>query len=114
MVSVQELSDSKGVSQKLILSGIVNNNIPIAIAANSIPGYLVNDFTDLEREPSGGFVLNSVFAVGHEHHHTGYMSPFHPRNTVFSILDTGYAEETAFRLFGRQRKKMAFLLTYLG
>jgi len=114
LVSVQELSDSKGVSQKLILSGIVNNNIPIAIAANSIPGYLVNDFTDLEREPSGGFVLDSAFAAGNEHHHTGYMSPFHPRNTVFSILESGYAEETVFRLFGRQRKKMAFFVDLPG
>jgi hypothetical protein len=65
VISVSELSSACGLRVEQVLRELLNHKIPIVYEANAQPGFLVSDFTEVDRESeSGGFVLNSAFEIG--------------------------------------------------
>ncbi|UMZ13519.1 site-specific integrase [Pseudomonas sp. MPFS] len=102
LISLSELSDSCGLPIGQVLRGVLNYNIPVVYEANSQPGFLVDDFSDIDRESeTEGFVLNSAIEVGTPHVFRRLLKPFVPRTTLLNIIEAGASEEVVFRLLGR-------------
>ncbi|MFJ4395887.1 DUF6538 domain-containing protein [Pseudomonas sp. NPDC089396] len=104
VISVNEISEATGLQVSFILRELLNHRIPIMAEVNSQPGYLVDDFLEVDREAdTGGFVLNSAFEVGSPHVFSRFLRPFDERHTILNIIECGYAEEVVFRTNTRPR-----------
>lgn len=104
VISVNEISEATGLQVSLILRELLNHRIPIMAEVNSQPGYLVDDFLEVDREAgTGGFVLNSAFEAGSPHVFSSFLKPFDPRHTILNIVEEGYSEEVVFRTIMRPR-----------
>ena len=103
VISVSELSSACGVRVEQVLRELLNHKIPIVYEANAQPGFLVSDFTEVDRESeSGVFVLNSAFEIGTPHVFSRFLKPFFPRSTLLSIIETGFSDEVMFRMLERK------------
>jgi integrase len=106
LISVSELSELSSLTANNLLREILSCNIPIAFAANAIPGVLVDDYHSVDREPDGGFILNSAFEIGTSHVFSRYLKPFSKGSTILNILEFGFSDELVFKL--PKKKAAAF------
>ncbi|MEE4889725.1 site-specific integrase [Pseudomonas alliivorans] len=109
VISISELSAGSGLEVSLLLREILNNNLPVAYAANSQPGFLVHDFLEVEREAdTGGFVLDSAMEIGEFHTFNRFLRPFSARRAILGIIESGFCDEEAFRIPNRSRAAAFF------
>lgn len=97
LISIQDFCEAFEVAEKLVLQEILNNNIGVACRLSAQAIYWVDNYTEVEREDTGGFVLDSAFELGIQQAFTGYVKPFHQSYTISKIIECGYSDETAFR-----------------
>lgn len=98
LISFSDLSEICGLTVEHLLKDALTHNIPLAYAAVDQPGYLVNDYRDVDREKSGGFVLNDAFEIGSEHIFTAMLKPFNKQETIIRLLSGGVSEEVVFKI----------------
>lgn len=109
VISVSELSTTTGLSAEQVLRHLLNNNIPFVYEASSQPGYLVADFTEVERDDElGGFVINSAMEVGDRHLFDRFLKPFKPRQTALAIIENGFSDELVFRIINKPKEAAFF------
>ncbi len=99
VVSISELSAAIGLPAEHVLREVLNSNIPVVYEAHSLPGFLVDDFRKVDSESEiGGFVINSAMDMGVHHAFSRFLKPFHLRDTLLNIIETGFSEEIVFRI----------------
>ncbi|WP_413052603.1 site-specific integrase [Pseudomonas bubulae] len=99
VVSISELSAASGLPAEHVLREVLNSNIPVVYEAHSLPGFLVDDFRKVDSESEiGGFVVNSAMDIGVHHAFSRFLKPFHLRDTLLNIIETGFSEEIVFRI----------------
>ena len=99
VVSISELSAARGLPVEHVLREVLNSNIPAVYEAHSLPGFLVDDFRKVDSESEiGGFVINSAMDIGAHHAFSRFLKPFHLRDTLLNIIETGFSEEIVFRI----------------
>ncbi|MBW0235258.1 site-specific integrase [Pseudomonas sp. D1HM] len=99
VVSISELSAASGLPAEHVLREVLNSNIPVVYEAHSLPGFLVDDFREVDSESEmGGFVVNSAMDIGVHHAFSRFLKPFHLRDTLLNIIETGFSEEIVFRI----------------
>lgn len=99
VVSISELSAASGLPVEHVLREVLNSNIPAVYEAHSLPGFLVDDFRKVDSESEiGGFVINSAMDIGAHHAFSRFLKPFHLRDTLLNIIETGFSEEIVFRI----------------
>lgn len=109
VISVSELGAAHALPVEQVLRELLNNNVPIVYEASSQPGFLVRDFTEVDRESEiGGFVLNSALELGVPHDFNRFLKPFSPRSTMLSIIETGFSDELVFRIPRKPREAAFF------
>lgn len=108
VISVGELSAVSGQHVEHVLRELLNYNIPVVYEVHSQPGFLVDDFRDVELDSElGGFVLNSAFEIGIPQAFSRFLKPFALRKTLLNVIETGFSEEVVFRL-PQQKWQAAF------
>lgn len=100
LISICEAAKAIGLSDGSLIGELLNDRAAVFTYAQHWQGWHVKDLDVLEREPDGGFVLNSVEALGTRLAHSGIVRPFNPRETLSSLLGEGKATESTFRLHG--------------
>lgn len=113
MINIRSFCETFETNPEVVLQETLNYSIPIYCIASNWKVYQVDDYREIEREDTGGFVLNSVIAESIENFYSGYLTPFNPNHTIHQIIATGTSiEETAFRL--NQNTKSCFFLDLPG
>lgn len=100
LISVCEAAKAIGLSDGSLIGELLNDRVSVFTHAQHWQGWHVEDLDAIEREPDGGFVLNSVEALGTHLAHSGVVRSLSPRGTLSSLLAEGKSTESAFRLQG--------------
>ncbi len=110
MISLANFAQSIELPVAQLIQAVMNRNFPVFWLATGQNGFYVQNFDEVDRDPStGGFVLNSAFAMGVEGFAEGYLQPFKPKYTLQCLLANGVSEEeAAFRASGDNRNGVWF------
>ncbi|WP_339425101.1 site-specific integrase [Pseudomonas proteolytica] len=109
VISIHELSAVSDLSEAQVFREILNHNIPTVYEAQSEPGYVVEDYTEVDRESElGGFMLNSAHEIGVYQAINRFLRPFQARKTLLEIIEHGFYEEVAFRVPGQNSRAVFF------
>jgi integrase len=100
LISICEAAKAIGLSDGSLIGELLNDRVAVFTHAQHWQGWHVKDSDVLEREPDGGFILNSVEALGTRLAHSGLVRSFSPRGTLASLLADSKATDSAFRLQG--------------
>lgn len=104
VIRFADLVQALGMEPKTLLMEASNHGVDLLCAADGWKGIEVADIYDVEREPDGAFVLNSVEMVGEARSVSGLLVIFDTGEAVSSLLKQDeYLGEVFFRDLKRQR-----------
>ncbi|GAB7448224.1 DUF6538 domain-containing protein [Enterobacter kobei] len=97
-ISLALFCESFDVGLETVVPHLLADNIPLYAFVDSQRGFLIDDFTAIDRDPdTHGFVLNDVAHYGSEAMVNGYMQIYMPLHAL-NKLEKGLSTEiTAFR-----------------
>lgn len=97
-ISLALFCESFDVGLQTVVPHLLADNIPLYAFVDSQRGFLIDDFTAIDRDPdTHGFVLNDVAHYGSEAMVNGYMQIYMPLHAL-NKLEKGLSTEiTAFR-----------------
>ncbi|WP_085035891.1 DUF6538 domain-containing protein, partial [Cronobacter sakazakii] len=97
-ISLALFCDSFGVGVETVVQHLLADNVPLYALVSNQRGFLIDDFSTLERDPdTHGFVLNNVAHDGVEAAVNGYMQLYQPQFALVELLNGRKVEVTAFR-----------------
>lgn len=97
-ISLTLFCDSFGVGLETVVHQLLADNVPLYALVSNQRGFLIDDFSTLERDPdTHGFVLNNVAHDGAEAAVNGYMQLYQPQFALVELLNGRKVEVTAFR-----------------
>ncbi|EKN5921234.1 TPA: DUF6538 domain-containing protein [Yersinia enterocolitica] len=102
-ISLTLFCKSFGVGLETVVQHLFAHNVPVYCFAEGLTAFQIEDFTEVEREDNGGFVLNNLEQKGIESVMRGYVRLFHTSYAFKQLLEQGYTEEVAFRTNGDNR-----------
>lgn len=102
-ISLSLFCESFGVELETVIQHLLANNVPVYCFAEGRTAFQIEDYTEVEREDNGGFVLNNLEQKGIEGVIRGYVRLFHSSYAFKQLLEHGYTDEGAFRTNGDNR-----------
>ncbi|KHD34475.1 hypothetical protein NA32_09900 [Streptococcus hongkongensis] len=63
-ISLKLFCESFGVELETVVQHLLANNVPVYCFAEGRTAFQIEDFTEVEREDNGGFVLNTLEQKG--------------------------------------------------
>lgn len=97
-ISLALFCDSFGVGVETVVQHLLAANVPLYALVSNQRGFLIDDFSTLERDPdTHGFVLNNIAYDGAEAAVNGYMQLYQPQLALVKLLNGREVEVTAFR-----------------
>ncbi|MDK1239419.1 site-specific integrase [Cronobacter sakazakii] len=97
-ISLTLFCESFGVGVETVIQHLLTDNVPLYALVSNQRGFLINDFSTLERDPdTHGFVLNNIAYDGAEAAVNGYMQLYQPQFALIELLNGREVEVTAFR-----------------
>lgn len=102
-ISLKLFCESFGVELETVIQYLLANNVPVYCFAEGRAAFQIEDFTEVEREDNGGFVLNNLEQKGIEGVIRGYVKLLQTSYAFKQLLEQGYTEEAAFRTNGDNR-----------
>lgn len=102
-ISLSLFCESFGVELETVIQHLLANNVPVYYFAEGRTAFQIEDYTEVEREDNGGFVLNNLEQKGIEGVIRGYVRLFHSSYAFKQLLEHGYTDEGAFRTNGDNR-----------
>ena len=97
-ISLALFCDSFGVGVETVVQHLLADNVPLYALVSNQRGFLIDDFSTLERDPdTHGFVLNNIAYDGAEAAVNGYMQLYQPQFALVELLNGREVEVTAFR-----------------
>ncbi|HDL7099331.1 TPA: site-specific integrase [Yersinia enterocolitica] len=97
-ISLALFCDSFGVGVETVVQHLLADNVPLYALVSNQRGFLIDDFSTLERDPeTHGFVLNNIAYDGAEAAVNGYMQLYQPQLALVEVLNGREVEVTAFR-----------------
>ncbi|HIE4011811.1 TPA: DUF6538 domain-containing protein [Serratia marcescens] len=102
-ISLKLFCESFGVELETVVQHLLANNVPVYCFAEGRTAFQIEDFTEVEREDNGGFVLNNLEQKGIEGVIRGYVKLLQTSYALKQLLEQGYTEEAAFRTNGGNR-----------
>lgn len=97
-ISLTLFCESFGVGVETVIQHLLTDNVPLYALVSNQRGFLINDFSTLERDPdTHGFVLNYIAYDGAEAAVNGYMQLYQPQFALIELLNGREVEVTAFR-----------------
>jgi integrase len=95
-ISLTLFCESFGV--ETVIQHLLTDNVPLYALVSNQRGFLIDDFSTLERDPdTHGFVLNNIAYDGAEAAVNGYMQLYQPQFALIELLNGREVEVTAFR-----------------
>ncbi|PPW70372.1 integrase [Escherichia coli] len=97
-ISLALFCDSFGVGVETVVQHLLADNVPLYALVSNQRGFLIDDFSTLERDPdTHGFVLTNIAYDGAEAAVNGYMQLYQPQFALVELLNGREVEVTAFR-----------------
>lgn len=97
-ISLALFCESFDVVLETVVPHLLADNIPLYAFVDSQRGFLIDDFTAIDRDPdTHGFVLNDVAHYGTEAMVNGYMQIYMPLHALNKLVKGLSTEITAFR-----------------
>lgn len=97
-ISLTLFCESFGVGVETVIQHLLTDNVPLYALVSNQRGFLIDDFSTLERDPdTHGFVLNNIAYDGAEAAVNGYMQLYQPQFALIELLNGREVEVTAFR-----------------
>lgn len=97
-ISLALFCDSFGVGVETVIQHLLADNVPLYALVSNQRGFLIDDFSTLERDPdTHGFVLNNIAYDGAEAAVNSYMQLYQPQFALIELLNGREVEVTAFR-----------------
>lgn len=97
-ISLALFCESFDVGLETVVPHLLADNIPLYAFVDSQRGFLIDDFTAIDRDPdTHGFVLNDVAHYGTEAMVNGYMQIYMPLHALKELKKGLSTEITAFR-----------------
>ncbi|WKA63179.1 site-specific integrase [Pectobacterium aroidearum] len=97
-ISLALFCDSFGVGAETVVQHLLAANVPLYALVSNQRGFLIDDFSTLERDPdTHGFVLNNIAYDGAEAAVNGYMQLYQPQFALVELLNGREVGVTAFR-----------------
>ncbi|HDL7470733.1 TPA: site-specific integrase [Yersinia enterocolitica] len=97
-ISLSLFCDSFGVGLETVIHHLLADNVPLYALVPNQRGFLIDDFSTLERDPdTQGFVLNNVAHYGAEAAVNGHMQLYQPQFALTELMNGRKVEVTAFR-----------------
>ena len=101
LISVAEAAKAIGLSDGSLIGELLNDRVSLFTHAQNWQGWHIEDLDAVEAEPDGGFVLNSVEALGTHLAHSGIVRSAESYIALSSLLAEGKATVSTFYLQGR-------------
>ncbi|EEV5746833.1 site-specific integrase [Escherichia coli] len=97
-ISLALFCESFDVGLETVVPHLLADNIPLYAFVDSQRGFLIDDFTAIDRDPdTHGFVLNDIAHYGSEAMVNGYMQIYMPLHALKELKKGLSTEITAFR-----------------
>ncbi|MDC9145094.1 hypothetical protein PSK87_03150 [Escherichia coli] len=97
-ISLALFCESFDVGLETVVPHLLADNIPLYAFVDSQRGFLIDDFSAIDRDPdTHGFVLNDVACYGSEAMVNGYMQIYMPLHALNGLKKGLSTEITAFR-----------------
>ncbi|HBO0701542.1 TPA: site-specific integrase [Enterobacter kobei] len=97
-ISLTLFCESFGVGVETVIQHLLTDNVPLYALVSNQRGFLIDDFSTLERDPdTHGVVLNNIAYDGAEAAVNGYMQLYQPQFALIELLNGREVEVTAFR-----------------
>lgn len=97
-ISLTLFCESFGVGLETVVQHLLADNVPLYALVSNQRGFLIDDFSTLERDPdTHGFVLNNVAHYGAEAAVNGHMQLYQAQFALVELMNGRKVEVTAFR-----------------
>ncbi|HDL6874103.1 TPA: site-specific integrase [Yersinia enterocolitica] len=97
-ISLSLFCESFGVGLETVIQHLLADNVPLYGFVANQRGFLIDDFSMLERDPdTHGFVLNNIAHYGAEAAINGYMQLYQPQFALMALQKGLAVEIAAFR-----------------
>ncbi|AKE08964.1 site-specific integrase [Serratia liquefaciens] len=97
-ISLKLFCESFGVELETVIQHLLVDNVPLYGLVANYHGFLVDDFSTLDRDPdTNGFVLNNLAHYGVEAVINGYMQLYQPQFALTELQKGLAVEVTVFR-----------------
>lgn len=100
LISICEAAAAIGLSESSLLGELLNDRASVFVHAQHWHGWYIKDWTEIEIDPDGTFVLNNVHALGERRVLTGNARAYNPAVVLSSLLTERQAAESVFHLDG--------------
>lgn len=101
LISISEAANAIGLSESSLLGELRNDRAAVFTHATHWRGWYVRDWTAVDRDLDGTFLLDSVQAVGERRILTGDARAYDSAVVLSSLLTERQAVESVFHLDGR-------------
>lgn len=102
-ISLALFCKSFGVEIETVVNYLLENNVPVYCFAEGLIAFQIEDYSEVEREDTGEFVLNDLEQKGIKSVMRGYVRLFKPSYALKDLLEQGYTEEAVFRMNGNNQ-----------
>ncbi|TKI03798.1 site-specific integrase [Martelella alba] len=102
-ISLALFCKSFGVELETVVNYLLENNVPVYCFAEGLIAFQIEDYSEVEREDTGEFVLNDLEQKGIENVMRGYVLLFKPGYALKDLLEQGYTEAAVFRMNGNNQ-----------